>query len=75
MVRKSRVGHSNKTMAKKYCKCIGAVRRKMRGTMKARESAAIGICTKSILQTRGRTLRKFTCGSRPKLLTQKMKRT
>lgn len=74
MVRKTGVGHSTKTMAKKYCKCIGAVRSKMRGTMKARESAAIGICTKSMLQTRGRTLRKFTCGSKPRLFTQKMKR-
>ena len=37
---------------------------------KARESAAIAICTKSVLQTRGKTLRKISCKKGAKLLTQ-----
>ena len=37
------------------------------------ESAAIGICVKSVLQTKGKTLRRFTCGKKPKVITQKMK--
>jgi len=38
------------------------------------ESAAIGICVKSVLQTKGRTLRRFTCGKKPKVLTQNLKK-
>lgn len=34
------------------------------------ESAAIAVCVKSVLQTKGRTLRRFTCGKKPKVLTQ-----
>jgi len=45
-----------------FCRCI----KKVRKTVKARpgqkkESAAIGICVKSVLQTKGRTLKKFRC--------------
>lgn len=54
---------------KKFDKCVKAVRR----TVKARkgsnkESAAIAICTKSVLHTRGRTMKKYKKG---KLITQK----
>lgn len=66
-------------MANKFCGCIKKVRRTVtlrkgagRGPA-AKESAAIAICTKSVLQTRGRTLRKVSCGKggkRPKLQTQ-----
>ena len=45
-----------------FCRCIKKVRRSVTprpGSNK--ESAAIGICVKSVLQTRGRTLRKFSC--------------
>jgi hypothetical protein len=62
------------------CRCI----KKVRSTVKVdkrlggnKESAAIGICVKSVLQTRGRTLKKFSCGTRGKkkfLITQKQKR-
>ena len=51
-----------------FCRCIKKVRRSVTprpGSNK--ESAAIGICVKSVLQTRGRTLRKFSCkGTRRK---------
>jgi hypothetical protein len=31
-----------------------------------KEAAAIAICVNSVLKTRGKTLRKFSCGSYPK---------
>ena len=48
--------------AKKFCSCIKSVKR----TVKARkgsskEQAAIAICIKSMLQSRGRTLKRFSC--------------
>ena len=63
-------------LAKRFCKCIKSVRRtvKARGknqSLKAREQAAIAICTKSVLQTRGKTLRRFSCAKKPVLKTQK----
>lgn len=72
--------------ANKFCGCIKKVRRSVtlrKGATKgvpvaqAKESAAIAICTKSVLQTKGRTLRKFKCGKkggRAKLLTQRLRR-
>ena len=58
--------------AKRFCKCIKAVRK----TVKARrgstkESAAIAICVKSMLQSRGRTLKRFSCKKGSTLKTQK----
>lgn len=57
----------------RFCRCV----KKVRKTLKARpgstaESGAIAVCTKSVLQTKGRTLRKVRC--RDKVLeTQPMK--
>lgn len=51
----------------KFCRCVKKVKR----TMKA-EGTAIAICTKSVLQTRGRTLRKVRCRDHM-LETQPMK--
>ena len=61
-------------LVKKFCRCIKAVKR----TVKARrgsskEGAAIAICTKSMLQRKGRTLKKVRCTKRkggPYLQTQ-----
>ena len=66
------------SIAKRFCRCIKSVRRtvKARGknqSLKAREQAAIAICTKSVLQTRGKTLRRFSCDKKPLLKTQKYK--
>lgn len=68
-------------LAEKFCRCIGAVRKTVtlrnrvpkRKQAQARESAAIAICTKSMLQRRGRTLRKVRCGKKAMLETQKQK--
>ena len=71
---------ANKELAKKLCSCIGQVRKTVklakgrRGQKKTRankEKAAIGICVKSVLQTRGRTLKRFSCDKKPSLITQK----
>jgi hypothetical protein len=59
-------------LSQKFCKCVKSVRK----TVKARpgftkEQAAIAICTKSILFPRGRTMKKFKCGPKNRLVTQK----
>ena len=56
-------------IGKKFGRCVKSVRK----TVKARkgstaEAAAIAICTKSVLQTRGKTLKRYRKG---KLTTQK----
>lgn len=65
---------NTKALAKKFCSCVGKVQKTVKlrkGRKKTRESAAIGICVKSVLQTRGRTLKRFSCDKKPILLTQK----
>ena len=66
--------------ADRFCRCIKAVKKtvklragSMRGKADAlREKAAIAICVKSVLQSRGRTLKKFKCRGKGKTLkTQK----
>jgi hypothetical protein len=58
----------------KFCRCIKSVRK----TVKARrgstkEKGAIAICVKSMLHTKGRTLKRFSCGKKARLITQKRK--
>lgn len=68
----------NEKLREKLCTCIKKVRQtvkvrgKKRPTATQKESAAIGICVKAVLQTRGRTIRRFKCGKRKTLETQKM---
>lgn len=60
---------STRPYRKKFDKCVKAVRTTVKvrpGSSK--ESAAIAICTKSVLQTRGRTMKKYRKG---RLTTQK----
>lgn len=64
-------------LASSFCHCIKRVRKtvKTRNQKKSsKEKAAIGICVKSVLQTRRKTLKRFTCKKKPYLLTQKMLR-
>ena len=69
------------SLGKELCRCIKKVRTTVklrRGQNKSvkskgKEKAAIGICVKSVLQTRGKTLRRFKCRPKPYLLTQKYK--
>jgi hypothetical protein len=56
---------ASKAVTRKFCGCIKAVRKTVKlrsGKGSAgKESAAIAICTKSVLQTKGKTLRKVAC--------------
>ena len=58
-------------LAKTFCKCIKSVRKTLKSRTK--EQGAIAVCVKSVLQTRGKTIKKFTCGKKPRLVTQKRK--
>ena len=60
----------------RFCKCIKAVRQTVKLNTKyakSKEGAAIAICTRTILFPRGRTLKKFTCAKKGRLVTQKRK--
>ena len=57
---------ASKGLTDKFCRCVKAVRKTVklrRGVgpvAQRREGAGIAICTKSVLQTRGKTLRKIS---------------
>lgn len=55
----------------KFCRCIKKVKKTLKGSRKAKEGRAIGICVSSVLQKkRGVTLKKFKCRTKPMLITQ-----
>ncbi len=64
-------------LAADFCRCIKKVRKTIKlrpgvkNTSAAREAAAIGVCVKSVLQTKGKTLKRFKCGKKMSLMTQK----
>lgn len=67
------------TQAKRFCRCIKSVKKTIKlrpGQSKTnanKEAAAIAICVKSILQSRGRTLKRFNCKKgHPHLSSQAM---
>ena len=68
-----------KSLGKELCRCIKKVRKTVKvrqgqnKSLKGKEKAAIGICIKSVLQTRGKTIKKFKCTPKPHLTTQKLK--
>lgn len=68
-----------KSLGKELCRCIKKVRKTVKvrqgqnKSLKGKEKAAIGICIKSVLQTRGKTIKKFKCTPKPYLITQKLK--
>ena len=45
-------------LTKKFCKCVKKV---SMGMKQRKEGLAIAICVKSVLQTKGKTLKKFNC--------------
>jgi len=79
--------HKSNKLIDKFCRCIKAVKQTVRlrqnpgraGRSSAAESAAFGICTKSVLQTRKKTLFKARCSRRKYkhrlLKTQSLKKT
>ena len=75
-------GTRKNMLAQDFCRCIKKVRRTVKlrpgqpkiSKTKQKEGAAIAICVKSVLQTRGKTLKRFRCKKGAKLQTQTMKR-
>ncbi len=68
----------NKALAEKLCSCIKKVRKTIKvrkntpNTKAGKEKAAIGVCVKAVLQTRGKTLKRFKCGKAASVITQKL---
>jgi hypothetical protein len=66
-------------LGREFCRCIKKVRKTVKvrqgqnKSLKGKEKAAIGICVKSVIQSRGKTLKRFKCTPKPYLLTQKYK--
>ncbi len=62
-----------KPLSTLFCHCIKKVKStvRLRNKKSTKEQAAIGICVKSVLQSRGKTLKRFKCKKRPYLVTQK----
>lgn len=64
------------TQVEKFCRCIKAVSKTLKrrpGQKGSNEGPAIAICVKSVIQKRGRTLKKFKCRAKAFLTTQKAK--
>jgi hypothetical protein len=65
-------------LASDFCRCIKKVRKTIKlrpgvkKTASAKEAAAIGVCVKAVLQTKGKTLKRFRCGKKMSLSTQKL---
>ena len=59
-----------KSLRTRFCHCIKSVRKTVRVRPDQKEGAAIGICVRSVLQTKGKTLKRFRCGTKPYLRTQ-----
>lgn len=57
-------------ISSKFNKCVKSVQKTVKARKGSKESAAIGICTKSVLQTRGRTMKRYRKG---RLTTQKLR--
>jgi len=61
-------------LTRKFCSCIPKVRKTLKkGSRKDKTGRSIAICVRSVLQTRGKTLKKFNCGMK-RLETQPIKR-
>jgi hypothetical protein len=70
-------------IGRRFCSCIKKVRRTVKARInsgninKNREKAAIAICVKSVLHSKGKTIKRFTCRSPkgPKVEIQKKRST
>ena len=58
-------------IGKRFCRCIKKVRKTIKARDKStKEQGAIAVCVKSVLQTKKKTLFKFSCKNGPKVKTQ-----
>lgn len=50
------------SIQKRFCACIKKVRKTIKSRKNStKEQGAIAVCVKSVLQSKGKTLKKFTC--------------
>jgi len=63
-----RAGARKLNQTQRFCKCIKKVRKTIKN-----EKGPIAICVSSVLQKKGRTLKRFTCGRKGRVITQKAK--
>ena len=71
---KTKEKKARKATATKFCSCIKKVKRTLKAVnRKDKEPRAIAICVKSVLHTRGKTLKRFTCRKKKMLEIQNMK--
>jgi hypothetical protein len=61
-----RSGARKLNQTQRFCKCI----KKVRKTVKT-QKGPIAICVKSVLQKHGRTLKRFSCGRKGRVITQR----
>jgi hypothetical protein len=67
---------NKKSLATSFCHCIKHVRKtvklrpKQNISKRSKEKAAIAICVKSVLHSKQKTLKRFTCKKKPYLITQ-----
>ena len=59
----------DRALTRRFCSCIKKVRKTVKN-----EKGPIAICVKSVLQKKGRTLKRFTCGKKGRVITQKARR-
>ena len=65
-------GRRTSKIGTKFSRCVKSVRKTVRARPKStKESAAIAICTTSVLHPRGRTIKRY---SKKRLVTQKLRR-
>lgn len=64
---KAKTQGTRRSLSAKFCSC----EKKVKAAGKV--SNPVPICVKSVLQTRGRTLKRFSCGGKPRLITQAIK--
>ena len=66
-MKSNKAGGKYEPLAQKLCGCIKKVQKSYKNK---NERRAIPICVKSVLQTKGKTLKKFSCRNGPKLETK-----
>ena len=62
---------ADKILAQKLCRCIKKVEKKVKS---ASEGRAIGICTKTIFNSKGITRGKFKCKGKQSVKTRKIRK-
>lgn len=57
----------HEAISRRFCGCIKKVRRTVKARKGTAEQAAIAICVKSVLHSKGKTIHKFSCKNGPRV--------